>query len=423
MKSLRFLIIGLAFLAAIINYLDRTALSYAILPIEQTFHLTHTQFGLLASGFGLGYVFMTIAGGLLVDRFGAHKIWSIFAVLWSIACMGIGLATGFGLLFFFRVMLGAAEGPGFPAFTRVATDWLSIKERARALAFGLAAVPFASVIGAPLITYLMSAYGWRIMFMLLGVAGCIWAGIWFCIFRDMPKRRIFSKHPTRHPRILPLLKSLFFQPVLLITNFAFFAFGYLLFFVITWLPAYLEQKFMLPLSALGWLLMLPWFVATVFILLGGYISDWLWEKYHSIRMARSNVIWVCQALSVMCFIPVLHTQSLTMLMVWISLGIGFGLMPNAPLYAIHADLTPRHAATSIGVMTCCGASAGIIAPALTGWLSSVTGDFSIPIMILMCLTTVSSLAICLFQDAGEDAPNLEQPTTLVEHSQSPFTSH
>ena len=73
MALFRWLMIGLAFIATIINYLDRTALSYAITPIEQTFHLTNTDFGLIAAAFGVGYLLMTTIGGILVDKFGANK--------------------------------------------------------------------------------------------------------------------------------------------------------------------------------------------------------------------------------------------------------------------------------------------------------------------------------------------------------------
>ncbi len=407
MKSFRWIVISLAFIATIINYLDRSALSYAITPLQKTFGLTDTDFGLIASAFGLGYLIMTIVGGVLVDKFGARKTWSLFGALWSISCALIGLATGFIWLFIFRMLLGFTEGPGFPALTRVTADWLPLKERARALAFGLAAVPFASVLGAPLISHLIAMFGWRIMFIILGIFGIIWAVIWYVIFRDQPEQSYFvSKselHHIRSEQIMPVTQDktswhfMLFNPNLLANNYAFFAFGYLLFFAITWLPGYLEQTYHMQIKEVGWFLVGPWLTATFLILLGGIISDWLWHKTHSIRIARSHLIWICQVISAFCFIPVLLTHSLVVAIIWISLGVGFGLMPNAAFYAINADLAYDRAATSLGITDAAFASAGILAPFLTGWLANLTGNFFAPILLMIGLTLSSASVIVLFQ--------------------------
>lgn len=405
MKSYRWFIITLAFLATIINYLDRTALSYAIAPLQEAYHLTNTDFGIIASGFGVGYLVMTIIGGVLVDNYGPRKIWTFFAIIWSIACASIGLATGFFSLFFFRMLLGFTEGPNFPAMTRVAADWLPVKERARALAFGLAAVPFASVVGAPFISHLVAMVGWRVMFIVLGAIGLIWAMAWFTLFRNSPQE---SRHVSKeelsyiqkeHGSLIQKTKTswrfMLSNKTLLINNYAFFAFGYLLFFAITWLPGYLEQTYHMHIKNVGWFLVAPWLTATVFILAGGAISDWLWQKTNSVRISRVHIIWICQLLSVLCFIPLLFTHSIVITAFSITFGIAFGLMPNAAFYAINADLAFDRAATSLGIMDCAFALAGIMAPLLTGWLSHMTGNFSVAILLMMTLTLSSALLVAI----------------------------
>lgn len=417
MKHYRWLIIFLAFIAIIINYMDRSALSYAISPLKETYGLTNTDFGIIASAFGVGYLLMTVGGGILVDRFGARKIWSLFGFSWSLACALIGLATGFGTLIVFRILLGVAEGPAFPALTRVAADWLPLKERARALGFGLAAVPFASVIGAPVITSLIESVGWRVMFFVLGLSGIIWSVVWYKLFSDQPQdnshvsnlelAHIMQEHGASIPsNTQTSWRFILFNRTLMINNYAFFAFGYLLFFAITWLPGYLEQTYHLEMKTIGWFLILPWAVATVLILIGGALSDWLWTRTKSIRLARSHLIWVCQLLSVLCFIPVLTTPSLPVTAIGISLGIGLGLMPNAAFYAINADLAYDRAATSLGIMDGAFALASILAPLLTGWLASLTGSFAAPILLLMILT-LSSSALIFFCQKPDDMINIK----------------
>lgn len=412
----RWTIIGLAFIAIVITYLDRSALSYAIKPLKHTFGLTNIDFGLVASAFGMGYLVMTVIGGVLVDRFGARHVWARSAFYWSLACVFMGLASGFGALFTFRLMLGIAEGPGFPAFTRVAADWLPVTERARALAIGLAAVPFASVIGAPLISHLLIILGWRGMFFALGVLGILWSVVWFNIFKDQPAQsshvssaelNLIQKDLESFPHLATQKTSWRFMLCnrsLLINNYAFFAFGYLLFFAITWLPGYLEQTYGLQVKEAGWFLIAPWVCATVLLTLGGILSDWLWKKTHSIRFSRSHLIWIGQTLSAISFLPLLFSHSLSVAIVSISLGVGFGLMPNAAFYAINADLARDRAGTSLGIMDAAFAAAGILAPLLTGWLSGLTGNFVGAVSLLIALMFSSAAAVILFQNP-DDAIN------------------
>lgn len=418
MTHYRWAVIGFAFLAVLISYFDRTALSYAIQPIEQTFHLSNKSFGAILSAFGIGYFITTFCGGILADRFGARKIWSIFAVLWSFVCIIIGMATGFIGLFIGRFLLGCAEGPVFPALNRVATDWLPVHERARAVALSIAAVPFSSVIGAPLISHCVAIVGWRNTFFILAGLGFIWALIWFVIFRDHPgESNQVSKAELNYIKseleITPTISAkihtpkttwrfLLFNKALLVNNYSYFAFGYLLFFSINWLPGYLSQTYFFEIKKAGWLLVAPWLTATILIILGGYISDKLWEKTHSIRIARTHVIWICQTLSVICFIPLLFSHSLLVDMISLSLGLGFGIMPNSIFYAINSDLAHDRAGTSLGIMICASAAAAILSPWLTGWLSEKTGSFSSAFLLMMILTLSSALAMFLFQHPDEE---------------------
>ncbi|HEY5235953.1 MAG TPA: MFS transporter, partial [Rhabdochlamydiaceae bacterium] len=145
----------------IINYFDRSAISYAILPIQKDLNLNDVQFGAIGSGLGIGYLFMTLFGGILVDKYGSIKIWAIGAFFWSAVTICMGFAQGFASFFCLRVLLGVAEGIHFPALIKTVADWLQIKSRARFLSFSLLGVPLSSVLGAPLITYLIEAASWR----------------------------------------------------------------------------------------------------------------------------------------------------------------------------------------------------------------------------------------------------------------------
>lgn len=415
----RWVIIALAFFITIVNYLDRSAIAYAIGPIKQEFGLNDADFGFIAAAFGIGYMFMTVGGGILVDHWGARKVWSGAAALWSTVTAFLGIASGFWVLFFFRTLLGLAEGPHFPSLSRVVTDWLPMSERGRATAFGLAAVPLSSVIGAPLITHLIVFMGWKVMFFILGSLGFTWAIAWYLIYRDYPEncnrvsaeelKHIREGQPVTTGRSDDEMrqqqlssgkttwKFMLLNPALLANNMAFFAFGYLLFFALTWLPGFLESTYDLRLKEVGMFLVAPWLTAAVLLPLAGCISDWLWKRTGSTRIARSHLIWTCQLASAACFIPVVLIHSLPVALTFISLGIGLGLMPNAAFYAINSDLARDRAATSLGIMDCFFAASGILAPALTGVLANATGNFNAAIALLICFTLLSVVAILVFQ--------------------------
>jgi ACS family hexuronate transporter-like MFS transporter len=418
-SNYRWIIMGLAFFITIVNYMDRSAISYAIEPIKRDFHISDGAFGSIFAAFGIGYMVSTFVGGLLVDRWGAHRVWSGAAVAWSIMTAALGIAAGFWPLMLARTMLGITEGPSFPSLTRVVADWLPVSERVRATAFGLVAVPLASVIGAPLISSLILNLGWKVMFLVLGSLGVVWAAVWVVLFKDYPEN---SKHvsagelqlirggsvlhqgqtceqirQTKRANGTTNIKAILKNPALLSNNYAFFAFGYLLFFAIHWLPEYMQHTFGIGLKEVGVLLIAPWLTAAVMLAGCGWLSDYLLRTTGSLRKSRSHLIWVCQLLSAICFIPVVMTHSLPVAVVFLSLGLGFGLAPNAAFYALNADIAHDRAGTSLGLMASSTAGAAILSPWITGILKDATGSFNSGIALLIFFTLTSVVAIVCFQ--------------------------
>jgi len=420
----RWVVVAMAFIITIINYLDRSAISYAIGPLKREFGLNDAHFGFIAAAFGIGYGVMTVGGGIMVDRWGARSVWAGAAVLWSLVTAMLGLASGFWMLFAFRTILGIAEGPNFPALTRVVTDWLPVSERARSTAFDLAAVPLASVIGAPLISHLIVTLSWQMMFFILGSLGIVWSFFWLWLFTDYPQNNkrvgpeellhIREGKPPEAGRSdaeirsheLSLGKStwkfMLLNPALMANNYAFFAFGYLLFFALTWLPEYFESTYGVHLKQVGWFLIAPWLTSAILLVTAGFISDRIWKKTGSMRAARSHLIWICQLLSAACFVPVVMIHDMQIALLLISLGLGLGLMPNACFYALNSDLAKDRAATSLGIMDFFFAAAGILSPILTGLLATATGNFNAAIWLMIGFAVTSAGAIFFFQHPDRD---------------------
>lgn len=407
-SNYRWFIAGLIFFITLINFIDRSAISFVITPLKQEFHFTDTQFGMILSAFGVGYILLTVVGGWLVDVWGARVVWPLAAVGWSI-CVGLlGVAVGFWSFVGLRFLLGVAEGPHFPAMSRSISNWLSPRERARALSLGLVAIPLSSVVGAPITSYLVADFGWRLMFFIISITGILWAGVWYYCFRDRPEDSKFVCPEEQKLIATPSLmrgeakknfvdwRFILTHPALIANNIAYFAFGYMLFFATLWLPGYFLTQHGLNLKSVGWYLTIPWLVGAIFLKAGGVISDYLYRKTGSGRLARSHLIWSSQLLAAIFFVLLSFTHTLGMSIFFLSLALGFGLMPQPAFFSINIDVAKDRSGSAQGVTSSCLSLAGIIAPIMTGWLIDFTGNYQGAFLLLAGLTGLAVVTVILF---------------------------
>lgn len=404
----RWVIAGLIFFITLVNFVDRSAISFVIEPLKKEFHFTDTQFGMILSAFGMGYMLLTALGGWLVDRWGTRIVWPLAAITWSL-CVGLlGFASGFLGFMVLRFLLGVTEGPHFPAMTRSVSDWLPTSERARALSLGLVAIPLSAVVGAPITSYLVADFGWRIMFMAMSALGIIWAFVWYWCFRDKPQDSKFVSESEKqliaasHTEQAKAEKAdvdwrfILTHPTLVANNIAYFAFGYMLFFATLWLPGYFLTQHGLNLKSVGWYLTIPWLVGAGFLKAGGILSDWLYKKTGSRRLARSHLIWGSQLLAAVFFVALGFTKTFTPSLIFLSLGLGFGLMPQPAFFSINIDVAKEKSGASQGITSSCLSIAGIVAPALTGYLIDLTGNYQGAFFLLAGLTVIAVLTVLLF---------------------------
>ena len=407
-SNYRWFIASLISIITLINFIDRSAISFVINPLKAEFHFTDTEFGMILSAFGMGYILLTALGGWLVDHWGPRIVWPLSAVTWSLCVAFLGFASGFAGFIVLRFLLGVTEGPHFPAVTRSISNWLAPRERARALSLGLVAIPLSSVIGAPITSYLVADFGWRAMFFIISSSGIIWAAVWYFFFRDRPEDSPYVSPEEQKiidtPSVLASEKKkelidwrfILFHPALIANNIAYFAFGYMLFFATLWLPGYFLNQHGLNLKSVGWYLTIPWLVGALFMKAGGILSDYLYRKTHSSRIARSHLIWMSQLRAAVCFVALSFTNTLGLSIFFLSLGLGFGLMPQPAFFSINIDVAKERAGSAQGITSSCLSLGGIIAPLATGWLIDLTGNYQGAFLLLAGLTALSVLTVILF---------------------------
>jgi MFS transporter, ACS family, hexuronate transporter len=417
----RWFIVFLLFAITVVNYVDRAAISYAIPLIERELGFSAAESGAILGAFGLGYAVTTLLGGFAVDRWGSRLVLTVAALLWSLSIGMTALATGVVMLYAARVLLGVSEGPNFPALTGAVTHWLSPHERATALGNALLAVPLALAIGGPIVTQLLAWLDWRLTFGVLFVLSAAWVPLWWLLFRDSPDQSRFvnraeldrirtdhesvGKPPRAVSRTWPeaaVLGRLLTNPTLLANTWAFFVFGYFLFFFMSWLPSYLERKYGLNLGAVGLFTVLPWLAAAFLLWLFGRWSDALLARTGSLRIARSWLIAGTQLVAAIAIVPVALTDSLAVAIAGITVAVAASMGANAAYYAVNVDIVPHRAATALGIMDFAFALAGFLAPAITGWVLGLRGSFEDGFLLMTVLAISSVIVVLLFHRPDRD---------------------
>ncbi|MDG2155929.1 MAG: MFS transporter [Gammaproteobacteria bacterium] len=384
------IVIGLAFALGLVNYLDRVVISYAIGPIQKDFGIDNASFGLAMSLFAAGALAINGISGVLLDRYGARRIWSLGLIVWSLTMFLMGWIHYWWLFLAFRVLLGFGEGVNFPAMNRAIADWIPQKKASQATSIALLGVPCALLIGGPILSWLISQFGWRQSFMALGIAGFAIFVVWLLLYREPGNTR------ARTAPTLAEYGDVLRNPTILATAWSFFGFGAILFFGVTWVPGYFEHKFELNLMTIGWFATMPWAVSIVGMLVIGTLSDHLFRASGDIRRARIHLIWVLQLLAAASFIPLAFITSSDWAVFWLTLGIGFSMSANGPYYSICTDLFPKSAGAATGIIVTFFSAAGVLIPFLVGWLTDSTASFDTAFLMLSGIVGSGALGLLLF---------------------------
>ena len=388
----RFVIMGLCFLIGLTNYMDRSIISFAIKPIKHDLGLNDTRFGLVISMFAAGTLAVNGISGWILDRTKLRVVWTIAIFVWSVVMVLLGFAHSLVYFLILRFSLGVAEGTNFPAMNRSMANWMPPEELSRMVSVGLLGVPLAMLIGGPFLSHLIDSIGWRWSFACLGFLGLGIGVVWILLYRNGP----FATPRRRDALTGVPWHRLIRDRDLLLISWSFFAFGYVLFFGISWLPGYLEQTYGMKLTTIGWFSTLPWAIAIVLMPIAGWISDRLMVRTGSIRKSRIHIIWICQLVAAAFFIPLIFATSSTIAIACLSFAIGISMMPNSPYYSICTDLFREDAGAATGIMISFFSLSGIVSPLLTGWLTHKFGGFSAAFIALAALVISAVLGLALF---------------------------
>jgi MFS transporter, ACS family, D-galactonate transporter len=367
-------VVFLLFLAACINYIDRGSLSMAALLLARDLSLSPVQVGLLFSGFFWSYAAFQILAGWLVDRFSVYWVFAIGFVLWSIATLTTGFATTLTFLFVLRLLLGAGESVAFPSFSKVITIGFPIERRALPNALLDAGTKIGPAIGTLFGGFVVANYGWRMLFIVLGVCSLIWVIPWL-IWAPRPQPSEASEASKLVHRAGPGLIEILSRREAWGTFIGAFCYTYAFFFLLTWLPSYLVKERHVSLQMMGILSSVPFWWSAAAAVLAGWASDLWIRRGASPTLVRKTVVVTGLLLSTV-MLPAVLVPDVSWCIVLLSVAyVAFGIYASNH-WAISQTLAgPDAAGKWSGIQNTIGGLSGVIAPLAAGFIVAKTGNF------------------------------------------------
>jgi MFS family permease len=390
-------------IAGTLNYLDRSTLSIANPLIRQELGLSIADMGLLLSAFLWAYAFAQLPGGALVDRIGPHRLLTAGLSLWSIAQATAGFVTSFWQFSIARVFLGLGEAPMFSSAVRVVRDWYNVRDRGLATGIWNCTSSLGPAIAPPILTALMIGFGWRWMFVTMGVVGLIVAAVWFLLYRD-PTEAHFSeeeRHYLTEGEEARTSAPVQFAEWLALFRFrttwglviGFFGVVYMGWLYLAWLPGYLEIQRHMSIPRTGIVAAIPFAFGVVGSIGGGWIADWLMRRGFSQVNSRKTPIIIGLLGMVVFTVVAAETPSDTLAVAAISAALMFGASASGMSWALASVAAPAHCTASLGaIQNFGGYLGGALAPTVTGFIVQASGSFVPALLVSAVIGLVSALA-------------------------------
>ncbi|WP_233860169.1 MFS transporter [Paraburkholderia sp. HD33-4] len=403
LRTTQWIALGLLVAAGLVNYLDRSTLSIANHSISAELGLSPTQMGLLLSVFSWAYALAQLPIGGILDRFGARVTLGVGLFVWSIAQGCIGFMHSLAAIMGARIALGFGEAPQFPAGAKVVSEWFSVKERGLPSGIFNLSSSLGPAISQPILTGLLLAFGWRHMFVAMGVLGIVVAAVWYAAYRSRRDVHLTNEElvyldgqipaSDAHQKLtLADWKSLFGMRVTWGITLGYVGIIYMFWLFLTWLPGYLEHDRGLSIAHAGWVASIPFLAGAVGVISGGFFVDFL--ARHGVSVGASRRIPICLGmLASACFIvPAAFTASTPMAVFCVS-GALFSLNVSiAGAWSLVSVAVPSRMVASLGsIQNFGGYFGGAFAPTITGIVVERTHSFSGALLISAAVAVAGAL--------------------------------
>src|SRR6267154_5267765 len=371
-------------LSVIINYIDRGNLSIAAPLLKDELGISASQLGILLSAFFWTYTVLLFVWGCFIDRLNVNRVLALGYFVWSVATAATGLVHGFAMLLAMRLLLGIGESVAFPCYCKILAQHLPEHRRGFANGAIIAGMKCGPVVGTLGAGVLMAKYGWRPVFIGIGLLSLVWLPAWM---RWMPRGEA-PPRPGVSTRVIDILRQRSFWA----TAAGGFCLAYPLYFMITWLPFYLSHEQHLSMRDMVNTAALYYAVDAAAALVTGWMTDFWIQRGSVAGIVRKSAMalgWTMAAIGFLGCSSAGPDSYLTWLIVT---GIGCGI-GNSGIWAFSQTLAgPQAIARWTGLQNGFANLAGVVGPALTGFIVDWTGHFQVALVITAGVSLLSGIS-------------------------------
>jgi ACS family D-galactonate transporter-like MFS transporter len=379
----------LLFLSIAINYVDRGNLSVAAPLLVREMNLSPSRLGLLLSAFFWTYAGFQLVSGWVVDHVDEKWVLAAGFAIWSAATAATGLVGSFGALFVIRLFLGIGESVAYPSYSKILVTHYDEGQRGLLVSLidiGSKCGPaFGILVGG----IAMARFGWRPVFVVLGLVGFLWLPCWM---RSMPRRpRALAEAADERPSFSEILR----HPAAWITFAGVFFSNYLWYFELTWLPSYLVQERHFSMTAMATVGMIPYLFCAASTAVAGMLTFRSLARGASVTRVRKAYAVAGMGGSALVIAVPLIADIRAAVAILIITSIFYGIYTSG-MWAITQTLAgPLAVGRWTGMQNFTGNLAGIVAPTATGFIVQATGSYFWAFATASACALISALAYLL----------------------------
>lgn len=369
-KIYPWIVVGLLWGVALLNYMDRQMLSTMkeAMQVDITELQSATNFGYLMAIFLWIYALMSPVSGIIADRL--SRKWLIVGSLfvWSSVTYLMGIANTFDQIVWLRALMGVSEALYIPAGLSLIADYHTGKSRSLAVGIHMTGLYMGQAIGGFGAT-VAAAFSWHTTFHWFGIIGIAYAVILMLFLHDKKIETI----PTEKLQAKPHEKeSVFISLKSLLTNVAFWVI--LLYFAApslpgwatkNWLPTLFAENLNLPMSQAGPLSTITIAVSSfIGVIIGGPLSD-RWVQKNLRGRVYTGAIGLGLTIPSLLLLGFGHNL-IAVVAAGLLFGIGYGIFDTNNMPILCQFVSRKQRATAYGVMNMVGVSAGAFITHLLG---------------------------------------------------------
>jgi MFS family permease len=392
-------VVALLVVSVVINYVDRSNLALAAKPIQLQFALTPLQIGELLSAFSWTYALLQIFGivGWITDRFPVGWVMVCGYLLWTSSTALTGVVTGFAALYATRLLLGVGESVAYPCYSRIFAE-MPEASRGRANALIDAGTKIGPALGSLVGGMILVHFGWRGLFLALGASGLLWVIPWIALMPKAPREREQSQ-ATAQLSIAKLLRKRCAWGSFI----GHFSGNYYYYFLMLWLPYYLEGEQGLDVRTVSRLTAAIFLLTATATTITGWICDRLIARGATVTQVRKRTaVWGLTIGSGLMGLGLVDKNLKLSIAVIGVTCTAYGVY-SANHWAMTQTLAgPKIAGRWSSVQNGVANLSGVAAPWIAGWILKVRGSSRMAFAITGAVALMGALAWGLLVDKVEE---------------------